>query len=316
MDFIVFDLEWNQCPYGKARENEKLPFEIIEIGAVKLNGKKEILDTFHQLVRPVIYRKMHFRTKEIVSITMEDLEKGKLFHDAASDFFNWCGSGVRFCTWGTLDLTELQRNLAYYYMESLLPGPVLYEDVQKLFALTYETRKERRALNYATAFLKIEESGEFHQALEDALYTAKVLQTIPDPIIFGNYSIDCFQNPKNKEEEIRVRYDTYEKFLSREFETKEDVMEDREVTAVHCFTCHKNVKRKVKWFSDNGRNHFAVGYCEEHGYVKCKARVRQAADGKFYAVKTTKLISEEEAEKIRGKQSFLRLKRQKKRKKP
>lgn len=39
MDYIVFDLEWNQCPYGKGQENERIPFEIIEIGAVKLNSE-------------------------------------------------------------------------------------------------------------------------------------------------------------------------------------------------------------------------------------------------------------------------------------
>ena len=36
MDYVIFDLEWNQCPYGKGKENPKLPFEIIEIGAVKM----------------------------------------------------------------------------------------------------------------------------------------------------------------------------------------------------------------------------------------------------------------------------------------
>lgn len=40
MNYIVFDLEWNQCPYGKDKENQR-PFEIIEIGAVKLNGKRD-----------------------------------------------------------------------------------------------------------------------------------------------------------------------------------------------------------------------------------------------------------------------------------
>ena len=30
MNYIVFDLEWNQCPYGKDRENKRLTFEIIE----------------------------------------------------------------------------------------------------------------------------------------------------------------------------------------------------------------------------------------------------------------------------------------------
>ena len=44
MNYIVFDLEWNQSPGGKKWSNSRLPFEIIEIGAVKLNEKKEIVD--------------------------------------------------------------------------------------------------------------------------------------------------------------------------------------------------------------------------------------------------------------------------------
>ena len=44
MNYIVFDLEWNQSPGGKRWSNSRLPFEIIEIGAVKLNEKKEIVD--------------------------------------------------------------------------------------------------------------------------------------------------------------------------------------------------------------------------------------------------------------------------------
>ena len=56
MNYIVFDLEWNQCPYGKDKENQRLPFEIIEIGAVKLNEKKEMTGEFHRLVRPMVYK--------------------------------------------------------------------------------------------------------------------------------------------------------------------------------------------------------------------------------------------------------------------
>lgn len=48
MNYIVFDLEWNQSPGGKRWSNSRLPFEIIEIGAVKLNEKKEIVDSFHK----------------------------------------------------------------------------------------------------------------------------------------------------------------------------------------------------------------------------------------------------------------------------
>lgn len=40
MDYIVLDLEWNQAP-GKFDKETMLPFEIVEIGAVKLNSKFE-----------------------------------------------------------------------------------------------------------------------------------------------------------------------------------------------------------------------------------------------------------------------------------
>ena len=40
MNYIVFDLEWNQNPAGKKSRNDRLPFEIIEIGAVKVKETK------------------------------------------------------------------------------------------------------------------------------------------------------------------------------------------------------------------------------------------------------------------------------------
>ena len=41
MRYIVFDLEWNQCPSGKSDEVAELPFEIFEIGAVKLDDNMQ-----------------------------------------------------------------------------------------------------------------------------------------------------------------------------------------------------------------------------------------------------------------------------------
>lgn len=41
MNYIIFDLEWNQSPEGKSGSDERMPFEIIEIGAVRLNEKRE-----------------------------------------------------------------------------------------------------------------------------------------------------------------------------------------------------------------------------------------------------------------------------------
>ena len=46
MDYVVFDLEWNQGNTGKEGEAKGIPFEIIEIGAVKLNADFEMTGQF------------------------------------------------------------------------------------------------------------------------------------------------------------------------------------------------------------------------------------------------------------------------------
>ena len=59
MNYIVFDLEWNQAADIKTRLKNELMFEIIEIGAVKLDSRKNYVDCFHELIKPQIF---HDRT--------------------------------------------------------------------------------------------------------------------------------------------------------------------------------------------------------------------------------------------------------------
>ena len=87
MNYIVFDLEWNQCPYGKGQENERIPFEIIEIGAVKLNSERQIIDQYQVLIQPRVYKKLHHRTREIIQMDMKLLEReGIPFYRAVKEF--------------------------------------------------------------------------------------------------------------------------------------------------------------------------------------------------------------------------------------
>ena len=72
VNYIVLDLEWNQCPYGKKKEDPKLPFEIIEIGAVKLDASFRNVGTFHETIRPVLYRRLHYMTRSVIHMTEND----------------------------------------------------------------------------------------------------------------------------------------------------------------------------------------------------------------------------------------------------
>ena len=174
MNYIVFDLEWNQCPYGKCREEAGLPFEIIEIGAVKLNKDREYVDEFHRIVKPAVYKKLHYRTREVINLDDEALAQGISFMDAVREFLTFCGAEAVFCTWGNIDLLELQRNMKYYGILHLLKGPLHFCDVQKLFSISFEDGKTRKSLEHVIDFLQLQKDQKFHSALADARYTARI----------------------------------------------------------------------------------------------------------------------------------------------
>lgn len=301
MDYIVFDLEWNQSNTGKEEEAEKLPFEIIEIGAVKLNSERKEVSRYHQLIKPKVYHEMHQITQKLIHLQMDELENGISFPKAAAEFLDWCGKDYIFCSWGPLDLLELQRNMKYYGMKSLSDRPVAFYDVQKFFSIAYEDRKSRRSLEYAIDFLNIEKDSPFHRAISDAYYAAKVLLSIHDERVFSNLSYDTFILPESKEKEIFAVFENYAKYISREFEDKTEITTDRQIMSSKCHICHKNLKKKIRWFTPNGKHYYCVANCDKHGLMKFKIRIKKSEDNKLYVVKTMKYISKEEADIIKVK---------------
>ena len=301
MNYIIFDLEWNQGVANKENKDKKLPLEIVEIGAVKLNEDREMIGEFSKLVKPQIYHEMHNITRKIIHLQMEELEKGQPFEEVIREFMEWCGEEVLFCTWGTLDLLELQRNMDYYHITPLSEGPIKYYDIQKLFSLAYEDGKSRRALEYAIDALNIKKDIPFHRAFSDAYYTAKVFDKIEDPDVLEKYSFDTYRIPSDKENEIFIVFNDYAKHITHGFPDKKEMFDEKYINSPCCYICNRKLSRRVKWFSPNGKHYYAVGYCMKHGYMKSKIRVRKTQDGETYSVTTHKLISKDEKKEIQEK---------------
>ena len=299
MNIIVLDLEWNQNSLGrKGRESDKPVFEIIEIGAVKLNEDYEITDQFSQLIKPQIYHTMHRITADLIHLQMNELKKGRNFPIVVKEFLDWCGEDYIFATWGPLDLLELQRNMKYYELEPLSDNPIKFYDVQKLFSLGIMKDKTRKTLEFAIDYFNIEKDIPFHISYSDAYYTAKVFKKIANPDILQFISFDTFHIPKTRKEEIKILFPGYFKYISHGFEVKSDVMEDKEVSSTKCYLCHKNLKKKVKWYTPNSKNYYSISYCDIHGYIKYKVRLKKAEDGTYFAIKTSKFITEEKMLKL------------------
>lgn len=305
MNYVVIDLEWNQPFDWKNTGNPDLCFEIIEIGAVLLNEERRQIREFSRIIKPQVYKRINSITKGIVNISKEELENGEPFDEVMKEFLAWCGGDYIFCTWGSGDLVELQRNMKYYGMKNLANGPFPYLDVQKLYGLEFEGKKSARALDHAVEALGIEQDVPFHRALSDAYYTGRILSEIQNEELLTRYSYDTYHIPKNRSAELHLTFPGYQKYISRGFDDKTAAMQDREVLSSRCIVCGKKLRKCVRNFSPGGKYYLNVAHCEEDGFMKSKIRLKKTDTGKVYVVKTQKMISPDEMAEIAGRRAHI-----------
>ncbi len=312
MNYIVMDLEWNQSTSALG-ENPRLPFEIIEIGATKLDQKFNITDQFGAIIKPRVYRRLQPKIKEILAYDETYLKTGRPFDVVYREFKKWCGEDIVFCTWGPLDLTYLQQNMDFYYMKQL-SFPLKFYNLQEIYAIQkYDDRKQTPSLEKAVSELEIEINAPFHCAKNDAYYTAMIFQKMDHKRLADMYSIDYYHYPTCAEEEIFSQHQNYCEFISRTYETRKEALEDKNINLLRCNKCNKKLSKKIKWFSNNSNTQICVGRCWNHGLVCGKIRFKPARDGEIFVVKTTENIDKKEYLRIQSRQNDLRMKRREKR---
>ena len=182
MNYVVLDLEWNQpisfesSIYRKI--GDKLLFELIQIGAVKVNENREIIDAISLPIKPTHYVKIHPRIQRLTQLTKENFVNAPSFNEAMDLFTAWCGEDYVLVVWGNDDTSVLQQNIDFFKWNNYLP-PLC--DLQHYFSDWLKLGKERKGLKYAMELLEIEEDEQlgFHNALNDAYYTAQVFQKVP-----------------------------------------------------------------------------------------------------------------------------------------
>ena len=314
-NFIVLDLEWNGHPDGKSGQNEAMPFEIIEIGAVKLNSSREVIGQFRSYVKPQVYPKLHYKTRELLGISYKDLKNARPFPEVIENFFAWCGRGYRFCTWGAMDLTEIQRNLAYYGIARYFSKPILYYNLQQIFMQACG-EQSARTLESAVKMLGIPEERPFHDALDDAQYTAEILQRLDLDTVLKNYSIDYYRHPLTKAEEIYLNYENYSEFISREYSRREELMRAKNIITLTCPVCGAHLTRQIHWFSGNVKNYYCLGCCKKHGYIQGKLHIKRTPDMHYFAVKTSRIVSATEAGSVTARYEELTERKEQKKKSP
>lgn len=76
MDYIVFDMEFNQdfaSSIEVYRRRHEYPPEIIQIGAIKINSDLNTVETFDRYISPTMYSNISPIITELTGITTEQL---------------------------------------------------------------------------------------------------------------------------------------------------------------------------------------------------------------------------------------------------
>ncbi|MDF2821926.1 MAG: polymerase [Clostridiales bacterium] len=185
MNYIIFDLEFNQdltSIQDVSRITSKNPFEIIQIGAIKLDDNFNTIGTFDRLVKPSIYSKISLFISELTGITTEVLLTEELFPEVYRDYLEFIGeTDTTFCIWGMSDIKELYKNAEYHRLQyKSLPTKYINLQPYTSIYLDYPLNMLPR-LQVATEELDIPLTYKFHNAFYDAYYTAEIFKKIYSP---------------------------------------------------------------------------------------------------------------------------------------
>lgn len=192
MFYVIFDLEWNNAYDYKLRKGMN---EIIEIGAVKLDEKLNIVDTFKQLIKPKLSSKLSSRFKNLTHISMDEINKsGIAFENAISDFARWSGKDNSiFMSWSNSDLYVLIDNFKKFIGTSSIDFIKKYVDLQKYCQSFIEGSSSNQiSLSRCAEIFEISvDTDNLHRALEDCFLSAECYRKVYDSKRFSAYITDC-----------------------------------------------------------------------------------------------------------------------------
>ena len=279
---VIFDMEWNMGYRPKTFVYEGaeqiLRGEIIEIGAVKMEGQ-EIRDTFQVKLRPRIFKKLHHHVAKVTGLTQKDLDDGLPLAEGLRTFRAWCGEDAVLGEWGLDDIPVLKQNLFLMGLDESWPRR--WCDLQRMYCAQHPPKEgEGMSLEATVERLGIEKDESFHDALSDALYTAKVMQRVDLARGLAEYP--------DEEAQLRELLCTPER-PRQDFTSWKGLVDgeawckSREIRTAVCPECGRPLRPDADDFwLELGKNcRCSLGRCEEHGPVMVWLR-RSRLDGLHY----------------------------------
>jgi len=284
---IVFDLEWNQSSYNP---NHRMPHEIIEIGACRVDRDYRVVDTFSRIIRPRLYKRLDKHIKKVTGITEEELEAGGAFADVFADFIHWCGEDVQLVTWGRDDFPVLKRNAAFHQMPMPFEPPI---DAQLVFGgallgSCYQQMNLHAALEHQNITVEV----PAHRAVYDAQCTAAMLSSIDN-------AVRTLEEEKRAQllaviaKEKRIAASVLLS-LPTKYIYQTDALADEKLMNIACPKCGRRTSFDTPWFDSGREKYMALSVCPAHGVAYGQMHFKRASSGALIMHQRVYTASEEE----------------------
>ena len=282
MNYVVVDLEWNQAMSSKSSVFNKLPIhlsgEIIEIGAVKLREDMSPGEEFTIDVKPVYFRRMHYKVKKITGFDKERLAHGIAFADALEQLRRWCGEDVTFITWGNDDQRIMEQNIIIHDLDwDWIAGWV---NLQLIYNLQTGGDKNQKSLASAMEHFEIEQTRIAHDALGDAYNTALVASKLDMDEGLRQYPdaarILASRMPNHRPAAAEGP-DALEHSCFDGYESKAAAFADSRISCLSCPCCGGETKAQ-KWINQGDQRYMNLYTCPEHGQYLVRAKFRKCRE--------------------------------------
>ena len=289
---IVFDLEWNQSSYNP---NHRMPHEIIEIGACRVDRNYRVVDTFSEVICPRVYKKLDKHIKSVTGITEAELAQGRPFSDVFGEFIHWCGEDSLLVTWGRDDFPVLRRNALFFMTPMPFEPPT---DAQLVFGhACLHSPHQQMNLHNALETMNIEVDVPAHRAVYDAQCTAALLKAI-DAAVMDMDDAAKAALTRTVEREKKIAASSLRSVPTKHVYQSE-ALNDERLMNVACPACGKRTAFDTPWFDSGREKYMALAHCPQHGMAYCQMHFKRVQAGTLVMHQRAYAADEEQIADVR-----------------
>ena len=147
--------------------------EVIEIGAVKINKRGEVLDSFSKFIKPTVNPRLSGFCKKLTSIKQDDVNNAQTFPIVIQEFKEWVdiNGDYSLCSWGAYDKTFFSNDCNLHKLDAGWLEKAV--NIKGLYANMIGDEKGN-GLKNTLKREGFEFTGIPHRAISDAQNTAKI----------------------------------------------------------------------------------------------------------------------------------------------